>query len=272
MLAAVVHQRLTGPTYPKRGIIDVAGEMHRYKLVRSESSTKDARVVLPRPSSDVSATLNYRRYKSGDAFTAAPMSPEGEVLVAPLPKQPAAGKLEYYLDVTLPHRDLRIPEASEDNIIIRYKDDVPALVLVPHIVFMFFSVLIGMRAGLAALFGLRDMRPLAWVALGGMTIGGMTLGPIVQKYAFGAFWTGFPFGYDLTDNKTLIMWLVWLIAVLAIGFRARPRAGLGRAVVVVAAIVMTVVYLIPHSMRGSELDYSKLEEGVPASGAIGTGD
>ena len=35
-------------------------------------------------------------------------------------------------------------------------------------------------------------------------LGGMILGPIVQKYAFGAYWTGIPFGHDLTDAKNLV--------------------------------------------------------------------
>ena len=51
--------------------------------------------------------------------------------------------------------------------------------------------------------------------------------------------------------------------------RQRPRAG--RVAVVIASLVMLVVYLIPHSLRGSELDYDKLEEGVPAKEAIKTG-
>ena len=39
-----------------------------------------------------------------------------------------------------------------------------------------------------------------------------------------------------------------------------------------ASVVMVAVYLIPHSMQGSELDYSKLEQGVDPKQAIGTGD
>jgi hypothetical protein len=34
---------------------------------------------------------------------------------------------------------------------------------------------------------------------------------------------------------------------------------------------MLAVYLVPHSMRGSELDYSQLEEGVDPAEAIETG-
>ena len=92
---------------------------------------------------------------------------------------------------------------------IRFKDDVPGGILWPHVVMMFFSVLIGMRAGLGALLAPYGMRTWAWIALAGMTLGGMVLGPIVQKYAFGDYWTGFPFGGDWTDNKMLVMWLSW---------------------------------------------------------------
>ena len=37
------------------------------------------------------------------------------------------------------------------------------------------------------------------------------------------------------------------------------------------AVVMTVVYLIPHSLRGSELDYGAVDEGAPAGEAVRTG-
>ena len=42
-------------------------------------------------------------------------------------------------------------------------------------------------------------------------------------------------------------------------------------VVVAATVVMMAVYLIPHSMRGSELDYSAVEQGVDPADAIRTG-
>ena len=109
-----------------------------------------------------------------------------------------------------------------------------------------------------------------------MSTGGLVLGPIVQKYAFGAYWTGFPWGYDLTDNKLLIMWVVWLIACVWMGGKPRAdgknSAGLGRFGVILASVVMVGVYLIPHSMQGSELDYDKLQQGVDPKEAIGTGE
>ena len=141
----------------------------------------------------------------------------------------------------------------------------PIGILVAHIVFIFFALLIGLRAGLGAAFEPSGVRRLAWATLICMTIGGLILGPIVQKYTFGAFWTGFPFGYDLTDNKTLIMWLVWVVAVALLGLKPKRDERAGRAAVVVAAIVAMVVYVIPHSLRGSEFDYSQLDQGAPSA-------
>jgi hypothetical protein len=68
------------------------------------------------------------------------------------------------------------------------------------------------------------------------------------------------------------MWIVWALAVGALGRRGKSIAGLGRIAVLTAALVMTAVYLIPHSMRGSELDFAAVDAGVDASEAIGTSD
>jgi hypothetical protein len=81
-----------------------------------------------------------------------------------------------------------------------------------------------------------------------LLIGGFILGPVVQKFSFGQFWTGWPLGDDLTDNKTLFA----LIAFVAAWFLRKKSYG--RWLAIGAALVMLAVYLIPHSMGGSELD------------------
>lgn len=279
MLSAVIYQRRTGPTYPMRGQVSVAGQSEPYRLIRSEETIKNARVAVPSLDGALGGQLEFRRFKTDDPWTQVPLvaetAPEGRYegrneLAGYLPAQPAAGKLEYHLVLTSADGKIRVPE--EDQVIIRFKDPVPLPLLVAHVSFMFFSVLIGMRTGLAALFAPSLMRKWAWVTLVGLTVGGMVLGPFVQKYAFGEYWTGFPWGYDLTDNKMLIMWVAWLLACSAVGFKPKKKEAVGRWAVGVAALVMTVVYMIPHSMRGSELDYSKVDQGIPASQAIGTGD
>jgi len=278
MLAAAVYQRRTGPTYPMRGEIAVGAESYSYRLLRSQETTGQARIALPRPGPEATGTLSYRRYPTDDPFTTVDLQAEtGEKqteLGGYLPIQPPAGKVEYYLALETAAGPVRMPEigADESTIILRYKGPVPAAVLIAHVAFMFFSVLIGMRVGLGALFAPSNIRSLSRVTLVGMTIGGLALGPWVQKYAFGEYWVGFPWGYDLTDNKMLIMWIVWALAVVVLGGRAKRIAALGRIAVLAAALVMTAVYLIPHSMRGSELDFEAVDAGVAASEAIGTSD
>lgn len=272
MLGSIIFQRLTGPTHPLRGTFSVQGETFRYRLSRSGDSGRDERIALPDPGHGVRGSLAYRRFRTADAFTLVPLASESRdgrrELAAWLPHQPAAGKLEYRLILETPEGTLRVPSSSVP-VVIRFKDSVPGLLLASHVILMFLGVLIGVRAGLAALVHGPDMRRLAWTTLGALTLGGLILGPFVQKHAFGAYWTGFPFGGDLTDNKTLLMWGAWALAcgLLVVTKRPAPR----RLAMALAAAVMLVVYLVPHSARGSELDYSKLDRGVDPTKAVVTG-
>jgi uncharacterized membrane protein len=200
----------------------------------------------------------YKRYPTGDPFTAIPMESVAGDLQAMLPAQPAAGKLEFYVVLSTPEGRIRIPD-GEETLIMRFKDPVPLAALVPHVICMFIALLVGVRTALGALFYPEGVKRLAWTTLVLMTLGGMILGPTVQKYAFGAFWTGWPYGYDLTDNKTLIMWLVWVGVVLVLWKRPSPRDWVVRGAMLVAATVMLAVYVIPHSLRGSELDYQEMQ-------------
>lgn len=268
MLGAAVWQRLTGPTHPRRGTSAVAGQEVRWRLLRSSVSGEPFMVALPAPQG-VTGAVSYRRYPTSEPFREVAMSREGGTLVALLPTQPPAGKLEYFVTLATPAGAVRVPEG--EPIVMRFKGDVPALVLIPHVVTMFVSMMIGVRAALAAVLGRPEARRYAWVAVVGIAIGGLVLGPIVQEHAFGAYWTGWPFGSDLTDNKTLGMWLAWVAAVAVWRRRPDPADRLARWTTVAAALVMVGVYLVPHSLRGSELDYGKVEGGAAAEDAIKTG-
>lgn len=272
MFTSVIYQRATGPTQPFTGKLTLNETNYKYKLLRTHETTEGAKIELSNMSAaNFNATLHYKRYQTADSITVVPFTIEEEVLKAQLPVQPSAGKMEYFIEGSIDEKVFRIPELNEDNIVLRYKDPVPGSVLWPHVFLMFFAVLLGMRAGLSALFDPKTMRRWAIISLVGMTIGGMMLGPLVQKYAFGEYWTGFPFGGDFTDNKMLIMWLAWVIALVIIGLKPKKNERTSRIIVLIAAIVMTAVYLIPHSMGGSTLDYDKIDQGIDPTEAIKTG-
>lgn len=269
MLAAATYQRRTGPTYPLDVTVDVAGQTVEVELPRSATTDAPATVTWPAHADVDRVWLVWKRYPSEDPPSRVAFGPDG---TAELPVQPAAGKLEYHLLVrTHAGQDLLLPP-GQDPPVLRYKDPVPLAALLPHVVMMFLSMLLGVRAALAAVAGRNETRWLVPLTAIGLTLGGMILGPVVQKYAFGAYWTGWPLGGDLTDNKTLLMWVVWAATAIALAVRPslRPR-WTGRAMILVATAVMLAVYLIPHSLRGSQLDYEALESGVDAHEAIRTG-
>ena len=247
-LVAAFYQRTTGPTYPAGGRIVIGGETIRYRLQRSHGGSGDQRITIRVPDPMVSGEIAWRRYPTGDPFTAVPMQRDGQVLVGYLPHQPPAGKLEYKVTLNDGGREIRLPATG--TVITRFKGAVPAWVLGPHIFLMFFGMLYASRAGLEALRKKRRLLGYTKITLILLGLGGMILGPIVQKYAFGVFWTGVPFGWDLTDNKTLITFVAWLIALL---FVNRMRGS--RGVVIAAAVITLVVFAIPHSLFGSQLKY-----------------
>jgi len=251
-----VFQRMTGPSYPVRGETELSStQTISYRLPRSDQGRGSLEVGIPAPSSGATATLEWRRYPTEEPFQRLEMVPNGDGrVVATIPQQPPAGKVEYLIvvegdaatSVTIP---------STETVVARFRGSVPAGVLLPHILAMFASMLVSTRALFEVL---RPSKPksrgLILISMALLITGGLILGPIVQKYAFGAFWTGWPFGQDLTDNKTLIAFLAWLPATVIAARGLRTRAA-----VIIGWIVMTGIFLIPHSLRGSEHDWASSE-------------
>lgn len=252
MLVVAYFQRVTGPTYPVKGEIKVKGINIQYSLPRSHSTTNDCLIPILVPDSSIQGYYYYRRYKSYDTITTKELIRKADTLFAVIPKQPPAGKVEY--GIVLTDEKNQNYYLSKDNIIIRFKGDVPLVFLIFHILFVFCAMVISTRTGLEALFKGANTYKYTLATLITLIIGGFILGPIIQYYAFGAFWTGFPFGKDLTDNKTLISFIWWLVAFL---LYRKNRENYGW--IISASIVLIITFLIPHSLLGSELDYTKME-------------
>jgi len=243
-LFAAYYQRRTGPTYPKREQITLNDSTYKIKFVRSNGQS-DANVLLQVPK-DVTGFIYYKRYPSSDVWTTQPFLVSDLGLNVSLPMQPPAGKLEYY--VKLFQNDDIVFDNSSTPVIIRYKGDVPAAVLIPHILFMFIAMLLSNLSGILGVFKEKAHRLYGRITLALLFLGGGILGPIVQKYAFGELWTGVPFGWDLTDNKTLFALIFWVAAVVFNIKKDRPY------LTVIATFVLLSIYSIPHSLFGSQLD------------------
>ncbi|MGK9369262.1 hypothetical protein ACSSWA_10185 [Melioribacter sp. Ez-97] len=250
--SSAVYQRVTGPTYPYKNKIEFAGRTIEYKLLRSHSSAGDYQISIDTKGGGITGTLFWRRYKFDKDYNKVEMAGDS-ILTAFLPKQPPAGKLEYYIALHNKNESIYLP--PDKTVVIRFKGDVPAGVLIPHVIIMFSAMLFGARAGMEGFVKNGNLKFYTLTTIILLFAGGFILGPLMQYYAFGEFWTGFPFGYDLTDNKTLVAMLGWIIAYLKLKKSPRPERW-----VIGAALLMFIVYLIPHSALGSELDYSKLND------------
>lgn len=246
-LFLAIYQRLSGPTYPVRGSETVAGMTIQYKFYRSWTSYRLLPVGAAVAGNGLQLRLHHRRFPSiaGENWTAVAMKKKDDMFRAGIPGQPAAGKVAYKVEALVGGESFWLNRGLP--IVARFKGEVPTWLLIVHVIFMFAGLLLAFRTGLEALR--RDGR---WQKLVPWTLavtffGGMVLGPLVQKYAFGSYWTGFPLGGDLTDSKILLAVLVWLGA-----FFLRKKS---RWWTVAATVFMIAVYLIPHSVLGSELDY-----------------
>lgn len=250
--STAVYQRMTGPTYPVEGKATITNTQIKYELLTTHETNIDCPVQIEVSNPEISGTVLYRRHKTADPWSSILMDRQEDSLVAALPYQPPAGKLQY--KVVLSYQGEETSLTGEDPVIIRFKGAVPLWVLIPHVIVMFMAMLFSARAGLEAIRPKSNPRKLALWTTGLLFVGGFILGPLVQKFAFGALWTGFPFGYDLTDNKTLIAFIGWIIAIIA-GRKGKPARGW----VLAAAILLLIIFLIPHSLLGSELDYSEMD-------------
>jgi hypothetical protein len=263
-LAAVVYQRTTGPTYPKRVEATVNGQPYKLKLVRSLALDDRSAVKLNISDTTVSAKLYYRRFPTNDAYQTVDFTYEVKPVhsfvmnkifnvteekgyFAEVPHQPAAGKIQYYFEITDDQGTKTY--LKEQPVVIRYKGTVPLYVLIPHVFAMFIAMFLSNLAGAMAVRKHPRYKFHAKLTLILLTIGGLILGPLVQKFAFGQLWTGIPFGWDLTDNKTLIGFMFWLFAVWQNRRAEKPGW------VILASVVLLAIYSIPHSMFGSELNY-----------------
>jgi hypothetical protein len=255
-LSAALYQRLTGPTHPKKITIEMAEHTYSFKALRSHETTEPALIRIPSGLKDQHPHLKFRRFPTQEAWTQTEFKQRvdsPEMLIAELPIQPPAGKMEYQIVLNAQGKETFYPESP---VRLRYKDPVPDWILIPHVYSMFAALLFGAWAFIESIIVSKRNEPMAiptavQLCTCFFILGGFILGPIVQKFAFGEYWTGFPFGDDFTDNKVLTSVIFWLVA-FYFNFR-KPNSKSA----ILAALIMFAMYMIPHSFGGSQFDYSE---------------
>ncbi len=245
-LIFVIYQRKTGPTYPIKGETQIAESVITYKLYRSQDIGIDVPINIHAANPKITGYFIHKKFRSNDKWSEKiNLIRDGNNLTGKIPAlNELAGKREY--QVFINGKPL-----TQTPVIIRFKGSVPAYVLIPHILLMFTAMLVSTRTGFEAIFRNIQTYKLTLITVVSLFFGGIVLGPIVQKFAFDAYWTGWPWGHDLTDNKTLIAMIMWAIALWKV--RKDPK---NKVWVIAAFFVLTLVYLVPHSVMGSEFDYT----------------
>lgn len=244
-----VYQRMTGPTYPVSSKIEIDHQVIKYTLIRTYDGSDDAKISIPVPDTLVTGEYRFMRVRSNDTWTEVPMKRVGNELITSIPHQPIAGKVIYQITLIKGgHRYL----LNDKPAVMRYKGSIPLWILILHILLIFSAMLFSTRTGLEVLFRGKYTWSYSLVTLITLVLGGLLLGPIVQKYSFNVYWSGWPFGQDVTDNKSLVAFVFWVIAIIS-QYRNREK----KTWSLIAAIILLVVFLIPHSVLGSEYDFTK---------------
>jgi hypothetical protein len=263
-LGCLLYQDTTGPTYPLEGTVQTAKGPVHFKFVRSEVIGKPLQILLVDPPAGVTGDVKFRRYKSDDNWLTVGMAPmaftferrgsvqqlKGVGLALPSHNE-RAGKYEYYVIIN-DGVSKQFSVTGDKPIYARYKAEVPDAVLLVHVAVIFLSLLFAIRTTLEAFLPHGRWRWMIWATLASLVLGGFVLGPLVQWYAFGVWWSGVPFGWDWTDNKVLFELVAWVVA-LVLNWGKRSN----RWSVLVAGVVTLLIYFIPHSIFGSEYDYTK---------------
>ncbi|MEF3280868.1 MAG: hypothetical protein K6357_07895 [Elusimicrobiota bacterium] len=247
-LIMAVFQRITGPTYPVSGSIDISGKKVKYKFPRSCTILKnECKPVFF--GEGIKGYVLYKRYKVDEPQKIAFFISDNKVSYALIDDNfPKAGKIDYNVFI---FKNGNYEKVNNDNIMLRFKGNVPPIILVLHIIFMFLFMIFSVYIFLENNFEKNMNSKVFYLNFAFLIIGGFILGPIVQFYAFDAFWSGFPLGYDLTDNKMLLVIFAWSYTLYCFVKGKSVKTAIN-----IAFILTILTYLIPHSLLGSEYKYN----------------
>ncbi|UCC43825.1 MAG: hypothetical protein JSU65_11980 [Candidatus Zixiibacteriota bacterium] len=177
------------------------------------------------------------------------------------------GRFYYYFEIvdTSGSSLARFTDENDKPWLLKYIGEVPSVIMVGHVLFIFatvFCVAMVATHALGLLRHGRDVRPMAvylfWAAAF-CFVGGYPFGFAMNHYAFNVIWEGVPFGTDATDNKTQLL-LVYLVFAALASVGSLTRGKLGRDIYSPGTLggiglgsfaVMLFIYLIPHSIQFS---------------------
>jgi hypothetical protein len=143
----------------------------------------------------------------------------------------------------------------------RFEGPRSTILLIAHILCMFGSFLLMVFVLLTAFEDVKN-RPVR-IRLGKQTLwatiilflGTFPIGIWLEHQVYATYWTGIPFGHDITDSKALVIFIYWLVMLYLLKGSALsndPRQDVvgpmaARWIAVVGVVLSLALYLVPHS-------------------------
>ncbi|MCX7974910.1 MAG: hypothetical protein N3B16_10495 [Candidatus Aminicenantes bacterium] len=239
-LGTAVYQKITGPIKYIEGKAYFDTLEIPYKLPRFHETSSDCPIQLVVPDENILAYVEYRPYNSDDLWTRSAFKRKGDLITTYISPLPKSNIIEYRLVLFDNDRDLEISIPKYGFVVMHWHHPVPTPFLILHNTILFFGLFLALLTGLEAT--VRSGRPwrLACLATLFLFLGGLVLRSIVEKYSSGIWWSGFPVGDDLFDNKMFLTFLGWLTL---LSFKLRGE--IARGWFIAASLFTLGVFLIP---------------------------
>jgi len=155
--------------------------------------------------------------------------------------------------VTLPAKAVPQFTSAPDYFKIRSEGRVSRVGLYFHVLLMLIAIILFIHVLYDALYilngGSRAQRIYRTTLYAQICffITGFPLGWMIEKQVLGNYWEGIPFGWDITDSKTLFIFLYWMIPLIL--FWSKKIGERGFAKWAIGGVLFTVVmFMIPHSI------------------------
>jgi hypothetical protein len=238
----VIFQFIMGSNYPLVTEVNTGKQKVQCELKKSYRGKTDFPVVLPIGDIMVTGYILYKIYPSENQESKIAFNREGDKLIAKLPLQPPAGKLEY--KVLLEREGTTIPVNEGKAVIVRFIGKVPVYILILQSLAIFLAIFYSTLTGIYATFGIKTYRWLIYITITFLLGAVFLLQPLMHKYALNKWWTCFPNSLELGDNKLLIALIVWIVTACFNFKKARPL------LVIFASIISILMFSVPHGFPG----------------------
>jgi len=175
------------------------------------------------------------------------------------------GRIYYYFElIDSAGKTLAVFKQPDDRpFMLKYIGEVPVVIIVFHIAFLFATVFCVSMAAVNALGvigtgkNVHGMMVYMFWATVFTFMGMIPFGWPMNYYAYDVVWEAVPFGTDATDNKTQLIFVYLLFVTLA-GVNSLTRGKRGRDLYsprtrgwlgLTSFVLMLLIYIIPHSIQ-----------------------